>query len=460
MNRPILVVDDEQDILKSVKGTLLAAGFDSVLVCDDGRQVLSLIREHNPSVVLLDLTMPYVSGQELLKAITAEHPHIQVIIITGVDDVSTAVECMRQGALDYLVKAVDNTTLIGAVRRAKEIASLRAENQRLKQGLLYGTAEHPEAFQEFLTADERMQAVFRYLEIIAPTGRPLFISGETGTGKELLAEAVHRLSGRSGDLVKINVAGLDDTMFSDTLFGHRKGAFSGALENRKGLVESAAGGTLFLDEIGDLSMQNQIKLLRLLENGEYYTLGSDVPKRSLCGVVTATNRDAEELFHSGQFRSDLYYRLAAHAVVLPPLRSRGGDIIPLAEHFLHQACAELKKPVPGITEEGYDTLLSHSWPGNVRELKSVIFDAASRSVAGVLEIHLPGSRRPPAGKGQSVPEPGDRVVFGSSLPTLKHCDEMLIREALHRTEGNITRAAELLGISQPALSKRLSRGSS
>ncbi len=459
--KPVILVDDEAYILQSIRAVLQTEGISNIILVDDGRKLLGTLKENPASLILLDLTMPYRSGQELLPELRRLYPAIPIIIITGVNDVSSAVECMRLGAMDYLVKAIDNTTLLGAVRRALEIVTLKEENARLKSSLLNGVIQNPCFFSEIITAHPRMEAIFRYLEILGPTGRPILIIGETGTGKELLAEAVHTLSRRSGPLIKINVAGLDDTMFSDTLFGHRRGAFSGAVEHRKGAIESAEGGSLFLDEVGDMNPQNQIKLLRLLENGEYYPLGSDVPKKASCRIIAATNRSLQELADSSAFRSDLYYRLSAHAVTLPPLRERPEDIPLLATKIVEEAAQEFSLGVPKISEEVIEYLQSRSWPGNIRELRSVLFDAVSRCAHEELTIQDLGLHREAVSHGEknevSPKHAETRLFWRDPLPTLNQATEMLIEEALRRSGGNISKAASMLGISQPALSQRLSR---
>ena len=455
-DKPILIVDDENTILEALKGILNSAGIFNLRLCGDSREVPDLLRKNRVSLVLLALTMPFVSGQELLSVIRTQYPEVPVIIITGVNEVATAVECMRQGAMDYLVKAVDNTSLLAAVRRALQIVTLREENALLKKTLLTGTLYNPGAFSSFITASGKIEAVFRYVETIAPTGRTILITGETGTGKELLAESIHILSGRPGRIVKINTAGLDDTMFSDTLFGHRKGAFSGAMESRKGLIETAGEGTLFLDEIGDLNTQNQIKLLRLLESGEYYPLGSDVPKRAGCRIIAATNRSLPELSASGTFRPDLFYRLTASAVYIPPLRDRREDIPVLVRHFMAEACADCGRPMLGVSPALLEYLESLPLKGNVRELKSLIFDGISREKGETLMPESLGlvCDKDSAAVGAGIPK-DCQLHFGKLLPTLKQAGDLLVEEALRRSGGNITKAAGLLGISQPALSKRL-----
>jgi DNA-binding NtrC family response regulator len=460
---PVLVIDDEPYILESIRGALNSVGITDVITCSDSRKALGLLESTPCSVVILDLTMPHLAGTELLPLIQKAHPGLPVIIVTGINEVETAVECMRQGAFDYLVKAISNAELSASVKRAIEFVSLTDENLVLKNKILFPSIQNSRAFEAIITRSPAMEAVFRYTETVAPTGRTILVTGQTGTGKELLAEAIHTLSGREGPLVKVNVAGLDDTMFTDALFGHRKGAYSGADEVRKGLVESASDGTLFLDEIGDLQPQTQVKLLRLIDNGEYYQLGSDVLKKANCRIVAATNKTLEHLAGSGTFRSDLYYRLASHSIELPPLGERAGDIPMLFNHFLTEACVEFGKTEPEVADEVYTALEASTFPGNIRELKSLVFDCVGRMTGPAFSLsELPPRIRNEAPGQPAKAESGNRgdahkLAFPEVLPTLHEVSELLIRESLQRTGGNISAAARLLGVTQSALSKRLSR---
>jgi len=469
---PVIIVDDEKYILDSIRGVLLSGGIGNIRVCDDSLQAMPLIRSHSPSLVLLDLTMPNLSGEELLEMLHREMPELPVIIITGVNELSTAVNCMKKGASDYLVKAIENSKLLSAVRSVLNLHDLRQENRLLKATLLEETELNPDSFREIITGDRKMHSIFRYLAAVAPSPHTILLRGDTGTGKELLARAVHSLSGRTGEFVGINAAGLDDTMFSDTLFGHKRGAFSGADSSRPGLVEKAAGGTLFLDEIGDLPSSSQIKLLRLLEQGEYYPLGSDMLKKGSCRIIAATHQDLGILIEEGRFRKDLYYRLTGHEIRIPRLMERPGDIPLLVRHFLKAAAAELGIQVPEIRSDFLENLQVRDFPGNIRELQAVIRQALGRSGGAPLSaFHLQteGSFHPGQDSGRSEgklpparePDPDypPESLFPRELPTLKACGEALVREALKRTGGNISRAAALLGISQPALSKRLGKTS-
>ncbi len=463
---PVFIVDDEKPILTSLSGILKLGGIDNIITFNDSREVLPALREHETAVVLLDLTMPHLPGNELLPLIKENYPDVSVIIVTGDTDLSTAVECMKNGALDYLVKPVESNKLVATVKRAIEILELRIENNTLKDHLVSNELKHPEAFKKIITKSNKMQSVLMYVEAIARTAQTVLITGETGVGKELIAEAIHTLSGREGELVAVNVAGFDDNMFSDTLFGHKKGAFTGADEPRKGLIESAKGGTLFLDEIGDLNTSSQIKLLRLLESGEYMQLGSDTKKKSSARTIVATNRDLARAMENGDFRKDLFYRLRMHHVYIPPLRERKEDIPALADYFLEQAAAEYGVMKPLIPAELPILLSTYHYPGNVRELRSIMYDGFSRS--GVFEpenrnksIQLPLEpfRQAIGGDQPDIPivSGNEPIVFTDRLPTIKEATDLLIREALERAEGKQTIAAQLLGISQQALSKRLKK---
>jgi DNA-binding NtrC family response regulator len=302
---------------------------------------------------------------------------------------------------------------------------------------------------------------------VADTSLPVLITGETGTGKELFARALHRVSGKPGKFICVNVAGVDDTLFSDTLFGHRRGAFTGADRDRSGLIEEAENGTLFLDEIGDLGMESQVKLLRLLQEHTYYPLGSDILKRSGARIAAATNRDLCSLQQDGGFRKDLFYRLCTHRVHIPPLRERRDDIPILVEYLLEKAAAEMDRRKPTVPRELFVLLNTHPFPGNVRELEGMICDAVSRHHSGVLslesfreKIGVPMERLVDTASTANLHTfslSNNTLVFPEELPTLRELEDTLIAEALRRAEGNQSIAARLLGISRTTLNSRLNR---
>jgi two-component system nitrogen regulation response regulator GlnG len=458
---PILLVDDDPQVLYSTSIVLRTSGVAHVLTVDDSRAVMPLLVEQEVGVLVLDLTMPHISGHALLEQVTSEYPDIPVILMTATNDLETAVQCMQTGAIDYLVKPVEKNRLVSSIKRALETRTLRAEVLSLKERLLTDTPHQREAFAEIITQSQAMFAIFRYLEAIAPSPQPVLITGETGTGKELVARALHRLSARPGELVAVNVAGLDDTMFSDTLFGHTRGAFTGAERPRDGLITSTAEGTLFLDEIGDLSVASQVKLLRLLQDGTFYPLGADQPRQSRARIVCTTNGDVVRGVSTGTFRKDLYYRLRTHHLHLPPLRARPGDLPLLVHHFVDKAAYVLGKAAPTVPLALHQLLKTYSFPGNVRELEALIFDAVARHQGTTLALqsfkdaiadkpHLAAPEQPEA------PPTSLAAWFPERLPTFKEVEDALITEALSRADGNQGVAAGLLGMSRQALNKRLS----
>ncbi len=460
---PVLIVDDEAQAIEGTELSLNADGIRNAIGCQDSRDAMSIIAGREISVLLLDLRMPHRSGQDIMEEMANRHPHIPVIVFTGVDDVTNAVDCMKAGAFDYLLKPVDGVRLTTAVRRAVALWEERRAFRVFKDSVLSDSLHHPEAFSEIITRSKAMRGVFQYLEAIAGTGKPVLITGETGVGKELLARALHTLSEVKGPFVAENVAGLDTALFSDALFGHATGAFTGAHHARDGLIAQAAEGTLFLDEIGDLDHSNQIKLLRLLQEGSYFPVGADVPREATARIVTATNRDLLELRESGEFRVDLYYRLESHHVHIPPLRERPEDLPLLVNHFLDQASRECDKKKPGLPKGFLSILSSHDFPGNVRELEGMLFDAVSSCQTETLSMEPFTARmtRPDspadAATNPRMATPEELFSHLPRLPTLREVPALLIAEAMKRADQNQTIAAQLLGISRSGLNKALRR---
>jgi DNA-binding NtrC family response regulator len=458
---PVILVDDEAQALDSFEIALRSAGMNHFIRCQDSRDVMPILSRQEIEVMLLDLRMPHVSGESLLPLITTDFPEIPVIVITGANDVDTAVTCMKNGAFDYMVKPVEKRRLIAVVKRAVELRELQRENRMLKAHVLSDKLEHPQAFSEIVTNSASMRSIFQYVEAISSSPRPVLITGETGVGKELVAKAVHALSRRKGAFIPVNVAGLDDNVFADTLFGHKKGAFTGADQARNGLIEQASGGTLFLDEIGDLSPSSQVKLLRLLQDGDFFPLGSDVAKGSNARIMVATNQDLHGLKLSGKFRKDLYYRLCDHHIHIPALRERLEDVPILVEHFLEKASETLGKKKPTPPDELSILLSTYHFPGNIRELESMVFNAVSSHKSGKISMdhfksHIyekhPGFETPSE---KMLQEKKALISFSDQLPTLKQAEQRLIDEAMKRADGNQSIAALSLGITRQALNRRL-----
>lgn len=454
----ILIVDDDDAVRTSLARILRIEGLGEPILCGDSREVETLMNQYPIGVVLLDLLMPHLSGEQLLAQMAGRNPNVPVVVLTAVHDTDTAVRCIKMGAFDYLVKPVDSTRLFATVTKALRHYQLGSDKAHLEAALRDPELRHPECFSEIVTVAPAMKNLFRYLEAIAPSPEPVLIVGETGTGKELLARALHQLSGRSGDLVAVNVASIDDATFSDTLFGHRRGAFTGADRDREGLIEQAGEGTLLLDEIGDLGMEGQTRLLRVLQEREYYPIGSDLLRKSRCRFVATTNRPLHALLEGGRFRRDLYFRLQTHLIRVPPLRERPEDIPVLARFFLRQAANQMKKPVPTTPPEWEAYLRAYPFPGNVRELRSLVFDAVSRHQRGVLSLEALRQylqERRGERNGSALPEAP--IAFGSVLPTVDQMLDRLIAEALQRTQGNQGAAAQMLGISRRTIVRYLAR---
>jgi len=462
LRKQVLLVDDEERILTTSRLCLQGSGIDDVCTLSDSSKVLQYLAEEPVAVLVLDLHMPSPSGMELLPKIIHDHPHIPVIIVTADDEIETVVECVKTGAFDYLVKPVDSRRLVTCVGKALEMRNLSRELSDLTQRLLTDRLDHPEAFIAIVTGNKKMRAIFQYIEMVAVTRQPILITGETGAGKELIARAIHDLSGCSGEYVALNAAGLDDNMFSDTLFGHKKGAYTGADQSRDGLITRASGGTLFLDEIGDLNELSQVKLLRLLQEQEYYPVGSDFAKKSNARIVMATNRDLQGLIAAGKFRNDLYYRLCGHRIHLPPLRERLDDMPLLLDHFLGLVAERLNKKKPTPPPELAVLLSLYHFPGNVRELEALVFDAVVRHTSGILSMEsfraVIGDERlmaPPPTSVDSVKDDNPLAAIFGHFPTVDEIEEYMIKEAMQLSGGNLGGASKLLGMGRQTLNKRL-----
>jgi DNA-binding NtrC family response regulator len=457
---PVLLVDDEQQILLSYSLILQSAGIEDVLTINDSRRVMPLLSKQKVSLIVLDLFMPFISGTELLSEIKQEFPHIPVIIMTATNELDKAVECMKIGATDYLVKPVEKGQFILTIKKALELRDLNSKGQsdHFGENLKY---EH--AFASIITGNKKMLGIFHYVESIAELQKPVLITGETGVGKELIASAIHKVSGLNGKFIPVNTAGLDDTMFADTLFGHKRGAFTGADRERKGLIVQASDGTLLLDEIGDLSHQSQLKLLRLLDENVFYPLGSDHPENSNARVIASTNRNVKKLIEEEKFREDLYFRLKVYSIHVPPLRERLEDIPLLLNNFIEEAVKFLNKKKPAYPSELITFLSNYNFPGNIREMKAMVFNAVAHHRTGKLSMDSFKTFIKEQGlfsQSRFLPLPDDiDSIFKRSgkLPTIKEAEEYLISEALKRSKGNQGIAASFLGITRHALNKRLKR---
>lgn len=457
----ILIVDDDEAILRSLACFFEDSGYD-VLEAHNGREGLVIFNVKHPELVFTDLLMPEMDGLAFIGAIKDSSPETPVIVISGIGVVADAIKAVKLGAWDYITKPIHNLDELGIIaKRALETVELRQEVTSLRKQILTGQLSNPTVFSDIVTDDEGMKRIFHYVEAIAPTSQPVLICGQTGTGKELIASALHTASKRKGNFVAVNVGGLDDLVFSDTLFGHVRGAFTGADRPREGLIAQAANGSLFLDEIGELNDASQIKLLRLLQEQEYFQLGSDYPQKTTARIIAATNQDLRSLIDMGKFRRDLFYRLCTHQVQIPPLAARKGDIPLLLGQFVTEASASMQKEPPAIPHELHRYLDTYDFPGNVRELKSMVYDAVACHTRGMLA------------KESFIQAIGGRILSASAesalstcigidneedrLPTLKEAEEALIQKAMERSGGNQGVAARYLGITRQGLNKILNR---
>jgi len=447
-NGTVLVIDDEP-VLQDVLGSLLKGdGFEylQATTAADGERVL---REEEVDVVLLDLMLPDRSGLELLPDIKEFDPHLPVVVITAYSSVESAIEAMRRGAFHYVPKPFKNEEVLHLVRRAAERRALLVENLELRSRL--------EGMGEIVGTSRRIQEVFELMRRAAPARSTILIVGESGTGKELVARAIHRLSPRGdGPFVPVHTSAIPADLLESTLFGHVKGAFTGAVNARKGLIEAAHNGTLFLDEVGTISLETQTKLLRVIQEREIRRVGSVEAKAVDTRLVAATNTDLWQEVQTGNFREDLYYRLNVITIEMPPLRERSDDIPLLATHFLRIYSEENQREVEGFSSAAMDALTEYQWPGNVRELENAVERAVVLCRQDTIELdELPQAVRGDAPGLQAATEfPADGVNFRESVADYQ---QRLIREALRRSDGVQRRAAGLLKLSPTTLNEMIHR---
>ena len=444
---PVLVVDDDVGFLLSVKSVLKGAGMREPAVLSDPERVMELVNQHPFHLVLLDLMMPRVSGMAILEQLKASVPQTECIVITAVDDVETSVQAMKFGAYDYLVKPVNPGKLVIAVNNGLERYAFHQRLSLLERRPSFSGLSHPEAFQEMIAEDPSMALVFHQAETFARNDYNLVLTGETGVGKEMLARIVHGLSHRADHpLVGINMTAFNSSVFEDELFGHEKGAFTGAASDRIGFFEKAKGGTLFLDEIADVDYALQGKLLRVIQERELYRLGSTKARKIDVRLVAATNRDIHGEVEAGRFRRDLYYRLNVCHIHIPPLRERQADILPLSRHFLALHAAKNRKKIRSLDPDLAETLLGYAFPGNVRELENIIASAVLAEKTHVLTLAAARGLPPLEGVNERRTE---RI-----LP-LSEVQRAHILRVMDAAGGNRTRAAQLLGIGLRTLQRKL-----
>jgi DNA-binding NtrC family response regulator len=438
----LLIVDDEPSNLASLEKIFLREGI-RVLTADNAKGAMEAARTHRVHVVLTDLMMPGTSGLELLRAIKQVSPDTEVVVMTAYGTVETAVQAMREGAYDFVEKPLKRMAIVKSVRKAAERQSLVEENRTLRQEIKLLTR------REIVGTSPALRRVLDVATQAAPSSATVLVLGESGTGKELLARYIHERSSRARSaFVAVNCAAIPETILEAELFGHERGSFTGAVARREGRFGKATGGTLFLDEIGELSPQVQVKLLRVLQEGEYEPIGGDTVKADV-RIVAATNRDLRAHVAAGRFREDLFYRLNVIAVTAPPLRARREDIPLLLDHFLGIYCAKNHRARLAIARPVLQLLGDYAWPGNVRELENVI----ERAVVLCRGDTLTADDLPEAIVQAATPLPSAlTVTIGTPLEEI---EGRLIRETLRHTKGDKSLAAQLLGISTRTIYRKL-----
>jgi len=452
----ILVVDDDRLILESCRDVLEGERHAPVLAAS-GEEGIETIAEEPFDLIITDLKMPGKDGLDVLRFVKEKRPDIPVVILTGYPALNSAIESVRLGAFDYVCKPMAPDELLLVVNRALENRQLVLENRYLRQ-----QSEARHLFREIIAESPAMREVLAQVDRVAPTDSTVLIVGESGVGKEVIARDIHRKSPR-GDrqFVVADCAALAPSVLESELFGHVKGAFTGATATRAGLFEVAHGGDLFLDEIANISLETQTKLLRVLENREYRPVGNEVTKSTDVRLIAATNCDLRERIAAGSFREDLFYRLNVFPIHVPPLRERKEDIVPLARHFLTHFAARANKPAPRFTDEALETLHCHAWPGNVRELKNVV-ERIVIMTDGLLidETGLTQRAAQPTGEAPAVPRTAEELNRARKVARKEAADALerdFVAEALRESAGNVTRAAKRTGMQRTyfqALMKR------
>ena len=438
----VLVVDDEENLRLVLRTLLRRQGYE-VETAANGEEGLALVESYGPDFLITDVRMPRMGGMDLLAALRAKGSAITVIVMSAYGNVDLALEAMKAGAYDYIQKPFKPDEVVLVLRKAEEREALRRENQALREEM---RKEH--RFEDILAKSASMQEVFRTITKVAEYKTTALITGQSGVGKELVARAIHRRSGRRGPFVPVNCGAIPENLLESELFGHRKGAFTDAIADRRGLFQEADQGTLFLDEIGELPLALQVKLLRVLEDEKVRPLGDSKDLKVDTRIVAATHRDLQTETKAGRFREDLYYRLNVLAIHVPPLSERREDIPLLVDYFVSRNNHRLGTSIQGLDSEARRLLYEYGWPGNVRELENVI-ERAMVLAEGELIIaaDLPERVRDAQDPVQTQLASGELSV----KKTMRIIEEILIRRALQKTQGNRTRAAELLEISHRAL---------
>lgn len=458
--RPVLVVDDEPGVLRAVNAALTGGGFRFVVTMSDSREVLPTMAETRIGVVILDLRMPHITGQELLREIRRLYPRVPVIVLTANDDVESAVECMKLGAYDYQVKPIDSTKLIRTVRNAQEMHELRSEIRTLRHHMILDDLENEEIFSDVVTVNGQMYGIFRYAEAIAKTGEPILITGEEGTGRSLLARVIHTVSGVEGKFSVVDVKDMNDDEFVEVVFGVEKVEPDGRRAFVNGRVQECTSGTLAIRHVETLEDISQQRLARYMEDRTYVAKGSGVARRETTRMFVLAGSTLSDDVEAGRFRRDLFVRLHDHHVELPPLRERREDIPFLLNHFAERGAADLGMEKPPFPADLISRLMQYSFPGNVPELETLVSMAMNsyRNGVPVLETfeNLLGDRMPRVDSlpRETVNPPDALVSLFGHFPTVEEAVDYLIDAAITVTDGNKKAAAEILKITRQTINRR------
>lgn len=456
----ILIVEDNPTMREGLEAMLERAGHD-VTVAPDGAHALSVCRDGPMDMIITDFKMEGMTGLELLDAIRKQPfpGDPEVMLITAYGTIDIAVDAMKMGAVDFITKPFDSDEFKVKVERALRTREIKKERDAFRAETEYLREEVEHHFGEIVGSSETMGVIFDSIRKVAETNSSVYIYGESGTGKELVARAIHRESARSkGPFIKVNCSALAEGLLESELFGHEKGAFTGAIRERKGRFELAHKGTLFLDEIADIPPSTQVKLLRVLQEKEIERVGGEDTIQVDVRIISATNQDLTPLVETGEFREDLFYRLHIIPIEIPPLRERKEDVPLLVQHFVGSIAAETGKPIEGVDEEAMDLLLRYDWPGNVRELENVLERAivlCDRSMLGPDNFPLDQRASPRAAAGAGVSPPAIGTVPLDEA--MERLEKTMIERALDQAKGVKTRAAELLGIKTSALYYKLNK---
>ena len=442
--KPSLLIAEDERNTRDILQRFLRQEYE-VTLAEDGERALNILKKNNFDLLMTDLRMPGADGMDILRAALKKDPPPACIVVTAYGSIENAVEAMKEGAFDFITKPLNFDRLEILLKRAVESRQLKEENRELKKRL-----DKSFGVESIIGKSLAMNELLETVKQVAPSRSTVMITGESGTGKEVIAQTIHQLSGRPGKFIPVHCAALPDNLLESELFGHEKGAFTGAVEQRKGRFELADGGTLFLDEIGEIDPPVQVKLLRALETRAFERVGGAETITTDTRVITATNRDLRQMVADGEFREDLFYRLDVVSIHLPPLREREEDVPLFAKHFMDQFSKENNKDIQSISENAVAALCAYDWPGNIRELRNCIERMVVLARGNTLELeNVPLNIRE-----KSTPGLREKIFSADTLEIEKN-EKMLIIKALEECRGNRTKAAEKLGISRRTLHRKL-----